>query len=651
MSKKIFIVLIAGLLSLSLEAQVSVEQLSQLKQQLAKTGHDSIRMNLAFQLASGYRFSDIDSSLFYTDMGLSIANKLELPSFQAQGLSLKGATLLEGGRLPESLQFQFEAMSISEKLKDTTITAFALNRIGNTYMELADYPKANEYYFQSKRLFELTGNAGMYYNEMSNIGNIYELMNMPDSALYYQQQTYEAALKSPKRNFITTPEMMFRLGNAWKLKGDKEKALQFYKQGITDAIIDNDIRNLTMNNLFLAKLYSEMNRPDSSMKYAYQAIQTGKKVSFRKGVYDASILLSELFHRQGRNDSAYEYLFRAAAEKDSLTGTQRFQALQRILMDEQEHQRKAEAKRVATQNKQKQLALFAGLGLFLIVAAILYRNNRQKQRTNKTLETTLADLKSTQSQLIQSEKMASLGELTAGIAHEIQNPLNFVNNFSEVNTELIDEMGQELDKGNLEDAKALAKDIKENEQKINHHGKRADSIVKGMLQHSRNSNGQKELTDINALTDECMRLSYHGLRAKDKTFNAKTETVFDDSLPKVNIVPQDIGRVVLNLFTNAFYSVMQKKKRLGDAFEPVVTVRTSKTARAVSISIRDNGNGIPQTVIDKIFQPFFTTKPVGEGTGLGLSMSYEIISKGHGGELKVDSKEGEYAEFTIILPI
>jgi two-component system, NtrC family, sensor kinase len=273
------------------------------------------------------------------------------------------------------------------------------------------------------------------------------------------------------------------------------------------------------------------------------------------------------------------------------------------------------------------------------------------------LSQSLKELKEAQEQLVQREKMASLGELTAGIAHEIQNPLNFVNNFSEVNTELIDEMQQELDKGNMDDAKAIAKDIKENEQKINHHGKRADSIVKGMLQHSRNSSGLKEPTDINALADECMRLSYHGLRAKNKFFNAKTETIFDKNIPKINIASQDIGRVILNLFTNAFYSVLQKKKQLGDAYEPIVSLKTTlnppseKKGDSISVSIRDNGDGVPHKVIDKIFQPFYTTKPVGEGTGLGLSMSYEIITEGHSGELIVDTKEGEYAEFIITLPV
>jgi signal transduction histidine kinase len=276
---------------------------------------------------------------------------------------------------------------------------------------------------------------------------------------------------------------------------------------------------------------------------------------------------------------------------------------------------------------------------------------RQVAERTAELSKSLKDLKEAEEQLIQREKMASLGELTAGIAHEIQNPLNFVNNFSDVNTELIDELETEMEEGNLEAAKSIARDIKENEQKINHHGKRADSIVKGMLQHSRNSTGLKELTDINVLADECMRLSYHGMRAKDKSFNAKTVTDFDTSMPKINIVSQDIGRVILNLFTNAFYSVMKKKNELGETYSPMISVTTSKEGNLVKIVVRDNGYGIPQKVIDKIFQPFFTTKPTGEGTGLGLSMSYDIITKGHGGELKVNSIEGEFAEFIILLPV
>jgi signal transduction histidine kinase len=246
--------------------------------------------------------------------------------------------------------------------------------------------------------------------------------------------------------------------------------------------------------------------------------------------------------------------------------------------------------------------------------------------------------------------MASLGELTAGIAHEIQNPLNFVNNFSEVNDELVKELSAEADKGNLEEVKAIAKDIAFNSEKINHHGKRADAIVKGMLQHSRTSSGQKEPTDINALADEYLRLAYHGLRAKDKSFNADIKTDFDNSIGKIKIIPQDIGRVVLNLINNAFYAVDEKKKQNLNGYEPTVSVSTKKMNGKVEISVKDNGNGIPQKVLDKIFQPFFTTKPTGQGTGLGLSLSYDII-KAHGGELKVETKEREGSAFIIQLPI
>ena len=273
-------------------------------------------------------------------------------------------------------------------------------------------------------------------------------------------------------------------------------------------------------------------------------------------------------------------------------------------------------------------------------------------RQTAELRDTLKNLKAAQAQLVQSEKMASLGELTAGIAHEIQNPLNFVNNFSDVNTELVDELTSELAAGNVQSAIDLAKDIKDNEQKINHHGKRADSIVKGMLQHSRTSSGQKEPADINALVDEYLRLAYHGLRAKDKLFNAKFGTDFDNSIGKVSIVRQDIGRVVLNLINNAFYAVSERAKlesALG-GYMPQVNVQTKLIGNKIEIKVADNGVGIPQKMLDKIFQPFFTTKPTGQGTGLGLSLAYDIV-KAHGGELKVRTKEGEGSEFLIHLPI
>ncbi|TMI81458.1 MAG: two-component sensor histidine kinase [Bacteroidetes bacterium] len=274
------------------------------------------------------------------------------------------------------------------------------------------------------------------------------------------------------------------------------------------------------------------------------------------------------------------------------------------------------------------------------------------EESNEALQKSLEELKATQQQLIQSEKMASLGELTAGIAHEIQNPLNFVNNFSEVSGELLDEMKSELAADNKPSAIDIANDVKQNLEKIIHHGRRADAIVKGMLQHSRTSTGQKEFTDINALCDEYLRLAYHGLRAKDKSFNAKFETDLDPTIDKINVIPQDIGRVLVNLINNAFYAVNEKRQRVDDYDGPTVVVSTKNLGRKVEIRVKDDGSGIPQRILDKIFQPFFTTKPTGQGTGLGLSLSYDdIITKGHGGELRVETKEGEGSEFIIQIPI
>jgi len=297
-----------------------------------------------------------------------------------------------------------------------------------------------------------------------------------------------------------------------------------------------------------------------------------------------------------------------------------------------------------------ELSLVQSLADAFAIAYARYEDFNKLEKAKESIERTLSELKAAQAQLIQSEKMASLGELTAGIAHEIQNPLNFVNNFSEVSKELLDEMKLAMDKGDADEVKEIANDVIQNLEKILHHGKRAEGIVKGMLQHSRSSTATKEPTDINKLADEYLRLAYHGLRAKDKSFNATLHTDYDDSIGNINIIPQDIGRVILNLITNAFYVVDEKKKSGIEGYEPTVSVSTKKIGDIVLISVKDNGNGIPQKVLDKIFQPFFTTKPTGQGTGLGLSLSYDIV-KAHGGELKVETKEGERTEFIIHLPM
>jgi len=377
--------------------------------------------------------------------------------------------------------------------------------------------------------------------------------------------------------------------------------------------------------------------------YSRKELQAARQVVFAVlpliAIYlieDIVILINEKFHDKWEN-----YF--------DIAGFFAFIWMAAMLFINSRQQKALEKERLKREEKEKEFKITETLKASLEIQ--VKERTAELTSQKEELQHTLDELKSTQSQLIQSEKMASLGELTAGIAHEIQNPLNFVNNFSEVNTELIGEMKEAIEKGNIEEAKSIANDIADNEQKINHHGKRADAIVKGMLQHSRSSTGQKEPTDINALADEYLRLAYHGLRAKDKSFNASMKTDFDETIGNINVIPQDMGRVILNLITNAFYVVAERKKQNTAGYEPTVTVSTKKINNRVEIRVKDNGNGIPQKILDKIFLPFFTTKPTGQGTGLGLSMSYDIVTKGHSGELKVATKEGEGTEFIINLPL
>src|SRR5688572_783269 len=411
--------------------------------------------------------------------------------------------------------------------------------------------------------------------------------------------------------------------------------------------------------IHIANCYYQEKEYQPALHYATLSYNTANPTDLRLGL-KVNLQLADIYEVLGKKDSAYKYLRKyqdllIASRK--LENTRQIFELQinSIVRDSEEQISKLEQESLLKEqkNKNQRLLIFSTIGALLsaiLILFILYRNNKHKQKANNVLEQTLSNLKSAQSQLIQSEKMASLGELTAGIAHEIQNPLNFVNNFSEVNSELIAEMKQEIDKGNLKEVKSIAASIDENEQKIIVHGKRADAIVKNMLQHSRSSSGVKEPTYINALCNEYLRLAYHGFRVKDKSFNTTMKTDFDESIGTVNIIPQDMGRVVLNLINNAFYAVDDKKKHHQNGYEPTVSVSTKRSNGRVEISVSDNGNGIPQKMLDKIFQPFFTTKPTGQGTGLGLSLSYDIV-KAHGGEIKVETKEGEGSEFIVQLSI
>ncbi|MCU0338370.1 MAG: ATP-binding protein [Spirosomaceae bacterium] len=448
--------------------------------------------------------------------------------------------------------------------------------------------------------------------------------------------------------------------------------MEYYRRSLN---FGNNLNNgylISQIYLEMAYLFREMKSKDSCLYYAQKSYNTAQKAQNLKYILDSSQLLAELYESQNKA-LAYDYLKVAAAMRDTLYNQEQVKQTQTIAFNEQIRKNELEDAEKEFKNRQRLGILASILAITVVVMGGLYRQNILKQRANRLLanqkaeiltqkakvESTLVELRATQAQLIQSEKLASLGELTAGIAHEIQNPLNFVNNFSELSVELISELLEERNKEHGERDEELEKDLLndlvQNQEKINHHGKRASSIVKGMLEHSRASTGERALTDINKLADEYLRLSYHGMRAKNKDFQADFELITDPDLPKINVVPQDIGRVLLNLLNNAFQSKPPASQR-GNTETLKVIVKTFKieaSEKAPSggwgLAVTDNGLGIPADVLPKIFQPFFTTKPTGQGTGLGLSLSYDIITKGHGGTIEVETKEGEGTTFVVQL--
>ena len=624
-----------------------------LNQLLTMTGQDTNRVKLLMQIESEYFFTQPATARVIAEKALALSRELHYK----KGIVANLNELAEANRLlgnyPLALKLNFEALQINREMKDINGEARTMAFIGFDYIEFREYRPGLEYLLSANKLDKATHNQQRETFILTNIANAYDLLKMPDSALYYSKLAYKpytGLTHGPLKSLILT-----RMGNAYVSLGKKDSALTYYQIALANSIKVNEKVNRSKIQRKIAEIFELTRQYDSSLYYARQSFLNGHLLIQRFELLETSELLTRLFH-QGKNmDSAFYYQAIAKAMTDSLYGPQKFKELQLLMLQEQQRQQEIEQEQERYKNKTKMVGLWSAVGIFLIIAFILYRNNRHKQKANALLQSqkekiqnTLSELKATQSQLIQSEKMASLGELTAGIAHEIQNPLNFVNNFSDVNKELLEELKDEIDKGNLAEVKSIANDVIENEEKINHHGKRADTIVKGMLQHSGSSSGVKEATDINALCDEYLRLSYHGLRAKDKSFNATMKTDFDESIGSISIIPQDIGRVVLNLISNAFYAVEEKKKQNLNGYEPTIAVGTKKINDKVEITVADNGNGIPKKVLDKIFQPFFTTKPTGQGTGLGLSLSYDIV-KAHGGELKVETKEGEGSEFIIKL--
>ncbi|MFI5185331.1 MAG: ATP-binding protein [Chitinophagales bacterium] len=617
---------------------------------------DTAKVTLLNQIAYSSIYKRVDSAINYAAEMIALSDKLGYKYGEALGFIRMSNALNVTGNYPKALESVLDAKKIIEKLeyRKEELQFQATIAISIIYSNMGDYNKAKSFLYSYTGMTMQKQISGYQKSLVCNqLAYNFLNLNKLDSAFYYAQQNfqYEKAVKNPD-GFD-----QYRLGtygNVNALLGNYGIAEDCIREAIRVDELYGDVNNEIQMYQRLANVLNKTGRSDSAIYYVRKSLLLCQEFGYPRWALDASKTLTNLYEQQNKPDSVVKYMTIMLAAKDSLFNQQKIQQFQLVSFDEQQRQREEETAKKEYRNKVRTYLLIAGLGVFVLITLILYNSNKRNQRTNKALEATLKNLKLTQAQLIQSEKMASLGELTAGIAHEIQNPLNFVNNFSEVNVELIEEIKSHLASGGTklksEELDELLNDIAANEEKIIFHGKRADGIVKGMLQHSRSSSGVKEPTDINALADEYLRLAYHGLRAKDNSFNATMKTDYDESIGNINVVPQDIGRVLLNLYNNAFYAVTEKARLADISYEPLVVVSTKRKNGKVEFTVSDNGDGIPQKVIDKIFQPFFTTKPTGQGTGLGLSLSYDIV-KAHGGEIKVETKDGEATTFIIQLPI
>jgi len=637
------------------------DNITRLKQQLATAESDTTKNRILFNLSNAYRHTNMDSTHRYAMMNLELAKSTGQVQRQLGAMSMLGLSYIYRGNLPKALGLGLEAIRLGKDLpvKNGGLGP-NLDHTGSIYLLIGDYVRALKYF---RMEVDLGPEVDKYAYAFGfwNIASVYEVTNQLDSALIYLDQSFKAyqLINDDTYPYIyqVYPEWYDTRAKVYIKQNQLDLALKDFHQSLSMSLKNNE-KGLSSKSFYnLAHFYKDQLQGDSSIYYAEQALSQAQSISYTKIIMQAANLLAELYEKDDPA-KALSYFKLANENQNKLYGASNMQAIRDMIEQNEKRAQEIAANELAAKNQLRQYLLFGGLLFVISVAFLLFRNNRITQRNNALLnqqktqiENTLHQLKSTQAQLIQSEKMASLGELTAGIAHEIQNPLNFVNNFSKVSDELLQEMKEELEEGDKEEVKEIMSLLSLNLEKINHHGERASGIVKGMLQHSRAGKGEKEPTDINALCDEYLRLAYHGIRAKDKTFNATMDTSFDESLGKINIVPQDIGRVVLNLITNAFYAVNVRKQKEDENFKPVVTVRTRKEEEQVVIEVQDNGTGIPKDKIEKIFQPFFTTKPTGQGTGLGLSLSYDIVTKGHGGTLKVETEEGFGTSFIIELPI
>ena len=608
--------------------------------------NDTAFIDQLYSLSKKYWNTGSDSALYYLNQVEALSRKIDYK--RGEAYALYGYGVIERV-LYKRFQYFTQSLSIFETIHDKFGIGLNLIKIGDIYEQIGLREKALEYYKESLTVKKEVDDFGGIALALINIGKYHQRKGDLEEALQHFEKSLVYRLKEGTRQGIAYSQV--NIGEVLFKQDKIDQTLAMADSAINNFLQTPDMPGQIWSLLLKGKALQKLGRLREAEEIFQLIVDYPARFQYLNTALLAKKELIELYATRGDIQNAFQLQTEYLVAKDTLANRDYRTETQRLINEHEfKQQQVAEQEEQKFKSRIRTVVYLSSLSVFLLIGAILFVNNRKKQKANMFLTQTLTNLKATQAQLIQSEKMASLGELTAGIAHEIQNPLNFVNNFSEINTELIDELKTELAAGSLQSADELSNNIKENAEKIVHHGRRADAIVKSMLYHSRISTGQKELADINALADEYLRLAYHGFRAKDKSFNATFSTDLDPDLPKIAVISQDIGRVLLNLINNAFYAVAAKTSAKADGnYDPTVSVSTKKVGDKVFISVKDNGPGIPDHIKEKIFQPFFTTKPTGSGTGLGLSLSYDIV-KAHGGEIIVNIKENEGTEFTITLP-
>jgi signal transduction histidine kinase len=670
-----------------------MDYLDKLKQSLKST-NDTLRYLQLDSITTIYMEVSPDSCFYYAARSTELARKLGYKLNEAISTGKMAYAQMNIGNYPRSLQLFLAAREIAEdpnnvdsylpdEYRQRLYTFEAIKGKGfansaqnflNFYLSIL-YENTSQY---EKELLLLNQTLNLEENNdtyaLSNIyyviGRVYLFKKMPDSAISYEQKALDLLTDHSK---FDASGVYLNLGKAWLAKNDIKKAYNYLHTARERSIAVRYRRGEIAAELLLSEIMLRQGNLDSASYYSGHALETAKILNVPDLLLRTYTGLADLYKTKKQFDSVSKYQDLFIKLKDSVFNSKQLQQVQNIETEEKQRLQDLETAKKDYSTRNRTFGLITGLIVTLLAAGLLWRNNIDRQKAYSLLkkqkletesqkvrvEETLDELRVTQAQLVQREKMASLGELTAGIAHEIQNPLNFVKNFSEVNTELGSELNDAIEKGDLVQARKLSRDISQNLGKIIHHGQRADGIVKGMMLYSLAREGKWELINLHHLIQECLRISYMGFQSGHEGFQANIETIFDEKLPAITVIPIDMSRVLSNVFNNAFYSLNEKsKKEEGKNFEPYLRVSTTfidtnhlSGANMAEIRAHDNGMGIAEKLIGKIFQPFFTSKPTGQGTGLGLSLSYDIITREHQGTIEVKSQEGEYAEFIIRLPV